>query len=60
MYKMISQLIGGGGWANLEDEEEEDELMMASAPKVKRKQCTMSVLSAWYKVGHLSWVKLVS
>ncbi|MPC07523.1 Origin recognition complex subunit 3 [Portunus trituberculatus] len=46
MYRMISQLIGGGGWASLEDEEEE---VMVAGPKVKRRQCTMAVLSVWYK-----------
>ncbi|KAK8381467.1 hypothetical protein O3P69_018502 [Scylla paramamosain] len=47
MYKMISQLIGGGGWATLEDDEEEEVVM--AGPKVKRRQCTMAVLSVWYR-----------
>lgn len=51
MYRMISQLIGGGGWASLEDEEEDE--LMVTGPKVKRRQCTMAVLSTWYKVSGL-------
>ncbi|KAG0725663.1 Origin recognition complex subunit 3 [Chionoecetes opilio] len=52
MYRMISQLIGGGGWAGLQDEEEEEEVV--TGPKVKRKQCTMAVLAAWYQRTHPS------
>lgn len=51
MYKMISQLIGGGGWAGIDEDEEEDGVLAVTGPKVKRRQCTMATLLAWYKVG---------
>lgn len=53
MYRMISQLIGGGGWADegAEEDEDEERAMAATGPKVKRRQCTMATLASWYKVG---------